>query len=580
MARSGLRRAALVALAAIALAAAVGAGALALLWASRRPPESRVFVNAVVRTEDAGDRVAEAIALSRDRIVAVGTRAQVEPFIGRGSVVTDLGGKTVVPGFIEAHGHFPGSGLSAIGVDLASPPIGSVRSIEEAVAALREKAKTLSRGAWLVGYGYDDMRLEERRHFTRADLDAASTEHPVFVMHVSGHTAVVNGVALERLGISDATPSPPGGEIHKDPATGRPTGRLDETALAEARKEALAFSLVEGLRVARRAAADYAAAGVTTAQLGLADQAMFTAMARLSRLGVIPQRLVAWPDAALAERLVRGELRRENFESDAFHVGAVKLVADGSIYIYTAYLTEPYFTPLAGDSADRGYPIHAAAELARIVRRFHDAGLQIAVHANGDAAIDDALAAFASAQQEAPRSDARHILVHAQMARPDQLDTMLRLGVTPTFHNPHTYFFADRHWEVFLGPERTARISPLASARARGLRFSLHNDTPVMPIDPLLAVWCAVFRRSAAGREIGPDERIPAEAALRGVTIDAAWQSFLEGSRGSLEPGKLADLVVLSDDPVAHPERIREIRVVETIVGGRTIYRAEPRAGD
>ncbi len=572
--RRALRAARFALLAAVATLAVVAAG-LASLWLLRRPPESRIFVNGVVRTLDAEGTVAEAIALSRDRIVAVGSSVEIRRLAERGSAVVDLGGKTVVPGFIEAHGHFPASGLSTIGVDLSSPPIGRIGSIGEAVAALAVKAKTIPRGEWVIGYGYDDMRLAEGRHFTRGDLDPVSRDHPVFVWHVSGHTAVANGAALALLGITAKTPSPEGGVIHKDPATGEPTGRLDETAQNEARREALAFSFWNGIRAARHAVAEYAAAGVTTAQAGLADEKMSTSLYWLSRIGIVPLRIVVWPDTALAERFASGELRREDFESDTFRIGAVKLIADGSIYIYTAYLTEPYATSYQGDPGYRAYPTHPSEDLAATVRRFHEAGFQVAIHANGDAAIDDVLRAFARAQDAAPRADARHLVVHAQMARPDQLAEMARTGVSPTFHNPHTFFFADRHWEVFLGPERTAKISPLASAEALGLRFSLHNDAPVMPIDPLMAVWSAVYRRSAAGREIGPEERISPQSALRGVTAVAAWQSFLEKDLGSLEPGKFADLVILSDDPVARPDAIREIHVVETIVGGRTVFTSE-----
>lgn len=571
-----VRRLVRVSLLALGTAVVLCGVALLSVWLLRRPPASRIFVNGVVRTLDARDTVGQGIALARDRIVAVGSDEDVLRHAGRGSIVVDLEGKTVLPGFIEAHGHFPASGLSAIGVNLASPPIGRIGSIAEAIPALRAKADLLQAGEWVIGYGYDDMRLAERRHFSRDDLSRVSRDHPVFVWHVSGHTAVVNDVALARLGIGRDTPNPPGGDIHKDPVTVEPTGRLDETALNEARGQALAFSAWNGLRTTREAVTEYAAVGVTTAQAGLADEKMFRSLYWLSRLGVVPLRIVVWPDAALADRLVRGELRREDFESDTFKIGAVKLIADGSIYIYTAYLTEPYATPYQGDAEYRAYPTHERPALAGLVRRFHEAGLQIAIHANGDAAIDDVLAALDQTQEAHARDDARHVIVHAQMTRPDQLDAMARLGVSPTFHNPHTFFFADRHWEVFLGPERTAKISPLASARARGVRFSLHNDAPVMPIDPLMAVWCAVHRRSAAGREIGPAERISTVAALRGVTIDAAWQAFEEDSRGSLEPGKLADLVILSGDPVAAPDRIREIQVMETIVGGRTVHRAAP----
>jgi predicted amidohydrolase YtcJ len=212
-------------------------------------------------------------------------------------------------------------------------------------------------------------------------------------------------------------------------------------------------------------------------------------------------------------------------------------------------------------------------ELVEVVGELHAAGLQIAIHGNGDASIDDILAAYEQAQLAHPRTDTRHIIIHAQMTRPDQLDRMHALGVTPSFFQAHTYFWGDRHRDIFLGPERASRISPTATALARGVRFSIHMDTPVVPMDPLLMLWAAVNRRSTSGAVIGEAERITPLQALRAATIDAAWQIFQEENRGSLESGKYADLVVLSGDPLANPAGIRDLRVEWTLVGGRTVYR-------
>jgi hypothetical protein len=232
--------------------------------------------------------------------------------------------------------------------------------------------------------------------------------------------------------------------------------------------------------------------------------------------------------------------------------------------------------PPGDDPAYRGYPRISREELIEKVVRRHAAGWQVAVHGNGDAAIDDILDAFEHAQRQHPRADARHVVIHAQMAREDQLDRMKALGVIPSFFSLHTYYWGDRHREVFMGPERAARMSPARSALDRGLRFTLHCDSPVVPMEPLRLVWAAVNRRSTSGASIGDAQRIPPLAALRAVTIDAAWQHFEEHEKGSLEPGKLADLVILSESPLEHPDRIDRIRVLETILGGRVVYR-EPR---
>jgi predicted amidohydrolase YtcJ len=253
----------------------------------------------------------------------------------------------------------------------------------------------------------------------------------------------------------------------------------------------------------------------------------------------------------------------------------VKLIADGSIQGYTGYLSLPYFVPPGDDPGFRGYPRIAREKLIDKVTRYHAAGWQIAVHGNGDASIDDILDAYAEAQRRAPREDARHIIIHAQMARDDQLDRMRELGVVPSFFVLHTYYWGDRHRDIFMGPERAARMSPARSARDKGVRFTIHCDSPVVPVEPLRLMWAAVNRRSSSGAAIGPEERISAAEALRAVTIDAAWQHREEDLKGSLEPGKLADLVVLSASPLDQPETIDEIRVLETIVGGETVYRAD-----
>jgi hypothetical protein len=211
--------------------------------------------------------------------------------------------------------------------------------------------------------------------------------------------------------------------------------------------------------------------------------------------------------------------------------------------------------------------------MVELVKKFHRAGMQIAIHGNGDATIDDIIYAVDMAQKECPRDDHRHMLIHCQTARYDQLDEMKRLGITPSFFSAHAYYWGDRHYNIFLGPERACRQNPARSALDKGLRFTIHLDTPVTPINPLLLVWSAVNRLSTGGNLIGEDERISALQALRATTIDAAWQIFQEDNRGSVEVGKLADLVILSDNPLTVDKgQIKDIRVEQTFVGGRRVY--------
>lgn len=554
------------ALAGVALAAA------ALLWQALRPPSRVLYRGGPVLTMDSANRVVDALAVEGERIVAAGSEAELRPWAEeRGARVVDLAGRAVLPGFVDAHGHFPGSGFTAIAADLNSPPIGAVERMDDLLERLRERAGQVGAGEWVLGLGYDDTLLAEGRHPTRADLDRVSTDHPVGALHVSGHLAAANSLALAHLGIDRDTPDPEGGHIRRDPETGEPDGVLEETAFEDLAGVVFQPSLLDSWRIVRRATADYLAAGVTTAQNGFATVEQIRGLSLLSRLGLLPLRLVMWPDEVASDAIAAGELRL-GADPLWLRTGAVKLVADGSIQGYTGYLSEPYHVPPGDDPDYRGYPRIPRKQLFERVARQHDRGHQLAVHGNGDASIDDILDALEAAQRERPREDARPVVIHAQMARDDQLDRMAALGAIPSFFVLHTYYWGDRHRDVFMGSERAARMSPTRSAERRGLRFTLHADTPVVPMEPLRVVWAAVNRRSTSGAVIGEAQRIGVMRALRAVTLDAARQHFEEADKGSLEPGKLADLVILDRSPLEDPATIDRIRVLETVIGGRSAY--------
>lgn len=543
------------------------------LWQLTRPAERVVYLGGPVITLDAANRVVEALGVQGNRIAAVGSEPEVRRWAGDGARIVDLQGYALLPGFIDAHSHYPGAGLTAVMADLNSPPIGDVESIGDIVTRLREQASRKSSG-WVLGLGYDDSFLAERRHPTREDLDRVAGDRPIAIFHISGHLAALNSAGLERSGIDPGTPDPPGGRIVRDPRTREPSGVVEEAIVDDLRNRLFRPSLREEFRIMRQANALYLRAGVTTAQNGAVSVEQARLLRRASHLGLVPFRLVLWPTEEAAETL----LAREHgtcAASEWVRCGAVKLFADGSIQGYTAHLRDPYHVYAGNDPAYRGYPRVPHEQLIERVRRHHEAGLQIAMHANGDAAIDSVLDAFEAAQRAHPRVDPRHIIIHAQMARGDQLDRMKALGVIPSFFPLHTYYWADRHREIFLGPERTERISPARSALERGLRFTAHADTPVVPMEPLRIVWSLVNRRSTGGRVIGPSERIDVMNALRAVTINAAYQYFEEAEKGSLEPGKIADLAILGRSALDDPEHIDSIEVRETIVGGRTVYRKE-----
>lgn len=548
-----------------------------LLFAIRapQPPDHQAFVNGTVLTMDADNSVVQALSVRGELVEATGTNEEIMARVGDETEVVDLRGSTVLPGFIDAHGHFPGSGLRTVSADLNSPPIGNKLDIDDLLAALAVQAEHTDPGNWVSGFGYDDTLLAEQRHPTREELDRVSDEHPVVAMHISGHILVANSMALAQVGIDASTPDPEGGVIGRVPGTQEPNGLLEETARLEVLRHMQDMGLADTYRLMKAAADEAAAVGVTTVQSGGVSRTLAMGLNVFSRLGIIPQRLILFPfETEFSESLLNGEYDPEDFNSDKLTMGAVKIVADGSIQGYTAYLSEPYATAYHGDANYRGYPTIAREKLFAQVEALHRAGYQIAVHGNGDAAIEDIIDAFEAAQQVHRVEDPRFILIHAQMAREDQVARMKDLGITPSFFTAHTWYWGDRHRDLFMGPQRAENISPSRWALDQGLRFSSHLDTPVTPLLPLQAVWSQVHRITHGGSVLGPEQRISVMQALRAVTTDAAWQVFQDGNRGSLEAGKYADLVVLSGNPLNDSQAIRELQVKRTIVGGATIYSA------
>ena len=395
------------------------------------------------------------------------------------------------------------------------------------------------------------------------------------VVHVSGHLAVVNTAALAVLGIDESTPDPEGGVIVRDLASAdgrRPNGVLEETAARAVWDHTLDLGVMDGLRMTTQAAKEYLAVGVTTASAGGMPSAVAELLGFLSGLNQFSQRVALFPlFEEVGDSLLSGERSLADFAGARVRVPRVKIIADGSIQGYTGYLSEPYYVPFKGDASYRGYPSVLRDELFRQVEALYERRIPVAIHCNGDASIDDGLDSIEAAMAAHPWPEARPLIIHAQMTRRDQIDRMAELGVTPSFFSAHTYYWGDRHAAIFMGPERAANMSPAGWALDAGVRFSSHLDTPVTPMLPLQAVWSQVERESTGGVVIGPAQRIGRMPALRAVTIDAAWQVFMDDEIGSIEPGKRADLVVLSENPLT-AEDIRGIKVDRTVIDGATVY--------
>ena len=540
-------------------------------------PPHQIYFNGQILTMDAEKPRVEAISVRDGIIESVGNESEVMLLVEGHSELIDLKGATLMPGFVDAHGHFPGSGRTAFSADLNSPPIGTISSIEELLTTLAAFGEQRPEG-WLVGHGYDDTLLAEMRHPTRDDLDRISADRPIAISHVSGHLAVANSAALELMGIDQSTPDPKGGHIVRDPNSPdqrRPNGVLEETAAREVSLKTLNIDATDAMRMTQLATNEYLKYGVTTASAGGMPMGLGQMVGAVSSAGTMPLRVAFFPlMEEIGDDLLSGESRLSDFEMARVEVPRVKIIADGSIQGYTGYLTEPYHRPYKGDASYRGYPSVLRDDLFAQVAGLYEKRIQVAIHGNGDASIDDSLDAIAAAAEQHPWPDARPLIIHAQMTRRDQLDRMKELNVTPSFFSAHTYFWGDRHVGIFMGPERAANMSPAKWAIDAGVRFSSHMDTPITPMRPLQAVWSQVERLSKSGALIGPDQRIDRDAALRAVTIDAAWQVFMDDRIGSLEPGKLADLIVLSGDPLTEPD-VRDLMVLRTVIEGEAVYSIE-----
>ena len=578
--------------------------------AHARDRADRIFSGGPILTMEKDQPRAEAVAVKGGLILAVGSNSDVMSHRGDKTEMVDLGGRTMVPGFIDAHSHIVQQSLKYSTVILDPFPIGDVKNIADLKAKLAARAAKDGKGAgaWLFGWGYDDTGLAEQRHPTRQDLDAVSPDRPIALIHISSHLMTANTLALERAGITADTPNPEGGVIRREADGKTPNGVLEENAMAAMLATVPTPSPERALEMIKVGAQKYAEAGITTAQDGAAVPGMVALLKEAEKKGLLPIDVVTYALYKGADLSLVDRIAAEAGQRDRMRQGGIKLVLDGSIQGFTAYLSKPYHTPPPSEQAVteepnlsnagptlvlgknlrlsgskpvptttqyRGYANMTAAEVVRWIERADAAGVQFIAHTNGDAATDLLLTAVRRVRGDKPRPDLRSVIIHAQTMREDQLDAARDMGLVPSFFPIHVAFWGDRHRALFLGPERATRIDPAKSALDRGMRFTLHHDAPIAGIDMLAVMSAAVNRKTTGGEVLGPEQRIAPLDALRAVTLDAAWQYFEEDRKGSLAPGKVADLVILSANPLeVDPSTIAKIRVEETIKDGLTVYKA------
>ena len=402
-----------------------------------------------------------------------------------------------------------------------------------------------------------------------------STTVPVLAIHQSLHLAAINSKGLELAGITAATKDPAGGVIRRREGGSEPDGVLEEMACFEIVVKIFGTLGTDENKALLKAGLDlYASYGFTTAQEGRATPEVIAIEATVAREGGLKIDVVAYPDIQGAADTIKPPLHAATY-THHFRIGGAKLNLDGSPQGKTAWLTKPYYVPPEGQPTDyRGYPAVPDDEAIALVDKAFSNGWQILTHCNGDAAADQFIMAIRAATEKHGKADRRPVMIHAQTLREDQLDEMKELGIIPSFFGIHTYYWGDWHRDSVLGPERAARISPAASALKRGMIYTQHHDAPVVPPSSIMILACQVNRTTRSGQVLGPEQRVSVMDALKSITINAAYQYFEEKTKGSLEPGKLADLVILDKNPLkVDPMAIKDIKVLETIKEGETIYK-------
>jgi len=512
------------------------------------------LLNGNIVTMDRRLKREQAVAVVGERILRVGKNSDVKPLVTKKTKVLDLRGKTVIPGLIDTHIHFVDYGLSLERVDLRG-----VKSIAEIQDKVMSKVKETHAGRWILGRGWDQERLKEKRYPNRHDLDKAAPENPVLLNRVCGHVCVTNSRGLQVAGITKETRDPQGGQIDKDPATGEPTGVLRDEAMSLIWQHVpppTKDELVAAIDAASRSALS---SGLTTVHALLRDSTYVEALQEAQATGRLGVRVYMGIPVDLLDNLI-GLGIKTGFGNDWLKVGCVKILLDGSLGGRTAALKEPY----TDDPGNKGLLLYREEELRQLVSKAHDSGYQLAIHAIGDYAIDLALDAIEEAQEKTPRKDHRHRIEHASIINPEQIDRMSRMRVIASVQPA---FVTSDFWaEDRVGKRREKWVYPFKTL-FRKVVASGGSDCPVERIDPLEGIWAAVTRGGFL-----PAERLGIDQALYMYTVNAAYASFEEHEKGSISEQKLADMVVLSRDPFKEPpDKLKLIRVEKAIIGGRII---------
>ena len=541
-------------------AASLGAGAA---WGGRVEPEL-ILHHGEFLTMDPSQPRAQAVAISGGRFLAVSSDEEVRAMASPRTKSVHLEGKTVTPGFIDAHSHPASSGLRHLReVDC------DLRSIQAIQQAIRERAAKTPPGQWILGFKYDDTKTEEGRKLNRQDLDTAAPRHPVYISHRGGHTGFVNSAAFKAAGVAENVADPPGGQFDRDPATGRLTGELKEAAARPfgARRQPgyTREDRREGVKIISKM---MTRAGITSVHDTGGTPEDLRAYQDAREAGELGLRVYCFIGQGRLDEMIAAGVRT-GLGDEWVRVGAVKLMCDGSISERTARLSKPY----VGRPNDFGILVTPEAQLYEQARKAHAAGWQVGTHANGDVAIDMILRVYERLQREMPRRDPRFRIEHCTVLNDSLIRRIKALGVIPNPFSTYVYYHGEKMREY--GADRLEHMFAVRSLLDAGIRVTQTSDYPPGPFEPMMALQAMVTRTDSSGKVWGASQRVTVEEALRVGTMNGSWASFEETSKGSIEAGKLADLVVLGRNPLREPgSSLITIPVERTMVGGRWVYEA------
>lgn len=533
-----------------------------------------IFVGDNIITMD--DNVASAVAVIGDRISAVGSREEILAMRDETTQFVDLGARALLPGFIDAHGHFGGVATYSALLDLSSPPVGAMENIDDIVAAIRNwiEVNNVPAGDLVYGVGYDDSLLVELRHPNRDDLDRASTTHPIVIRHVSGHLSSANSLALANYNIGVNTENPAGGIVRRRLGTNEPDGVMEETAMGLLPGTGILVDEELGWRLRREAADIYASFGITTIQESNVSTSYVDALKQQALEEPFAVDIVTY---IMGNPLSDEELELVSHDSDytgGVKIGGVKFTLDGSPQGRTAWMSQPYDAGPPGVDADYvAYPSYEPDAYRQRVDRLLERGVPVLAHANGDEAIELMIDGIEEALSGEEMPDHRSVIIHAQLIREDQLDRVKQLGIVPSYYAAHPFFWGDWH-RLSFGDDRASFISPVKATIERDIPFTVHNDSPIVPPDIMRLVSITVNRLTRSGYVLGPDQRASVLEALYSVTQGAAYQYFEEDEKGSITVGKRADFVVLESNPLTiDPLQLENVGVVETFARGKSVYK-------